>query len=62
MENKACGTCKHFRVHYVKCGRGRYAAILDGHCVKPRIKRRSTGDKACEHWTGKEKPPEETHG
>lgn len=44
-----CGTCKHFRCHYIKFGRS-YRLILDGHCVYPRLKRWTSDAKACEHW------------
>ncbi len=48
MDN-TCGSCKHFRQHYIKFGR-RYLEIAYGHCVYPRLKRRNTQAKACEHF------------
>lgn len=47
--NKICENCSHFRTHYVKHGK-QYQQINDGHCVYPRLKRRETNTKACEHW------------
>ena len=34
----ACGNCRHFRLHYIKYGRGTYAPLSYGHCVKPQRK------------------------
>ncbi len=45
-----CGNCRHFRRHYVRYARGRYMALLYGHCVKPRRKKRNIDDKACDRW------------
>lgn len=48
-----CATCKHFRQHYIKFGR-RYSPISYGHCVYPRLKKRETDNKACEHYKARE--------
>lgn len=53
MENKCCKNCEHFILHYIKHARGNYAAILFGHCIKPRIKTRKANDKACAYWQEK---------
>jgi len=50
MEERICKTCKHFRMHYIRYGRGNYSALHYGHCVKPRLKKRQTNDKACSYW------------
>lgn len=47
---KACGTCKYFRMHYVRHARGRYCALGYGHCTHPRLKRRKAQDQACVHF------------
>ena len=38
MEDKICGNCKNFRLHYIRYGKGDYRPLLYGHCVKPRLK------------------------
>lgn len=49
-EQPTCKTCKHFRQHYIKYGRGSYQEISYGHCVHPRLKKRESTTKACEHF------------
>ena len=49
VENKICQDCKHFRQHYIKLGKS-YQAIMYGHCVFPRLKKRESDEKACEHY------------
>lgn len=51
-----CRNCKHFRLHYVKFGRGSYRETYDGHCVYPRLKRRETTTKACENFKPRPDP------
>lgn len=46
MEEKICGNCKNFRLHYIKYSRGHYVPLEYGHCVKPRLKKRIKSDKA----------------
>jgi len=48
-EKRQCGTCKHFRQHYIKAGY-RYNPISYGHCVYPRLKKRETKDSACKSY------------
>lgn len=50
MENNICKTCQYFRLHYTKHARGRYAALLYGHCGNPRLKKRYADDQACSFW------------
>jgi hypothetical protein len=49
-KEKICGNCRHFRLHYIKYSRGTYRALLYGHCVKPRLKKRNASEKACSYW------------
>ena len=39
-----CGECRHFRLHYIKYGRGHYDPLSYGHCIKPRRKKWYTAD------------------
>lgn len=45
-----CASCRYFRRHYVKNGRG-YAPIAQGHCVHPRLKDRSDETPACARFS-----------
>lgn len=45
-----CADCVHFRQHYVRVGRGRYAKAGSGHCVYPRLKLRSCGARPCDRF------------
>lgn len=56
---KTCGACKHFRQHYIKAGY-RYDPIHYGHCVYPRLKKRETAHKACEHFKERKIPSKTT--
>lgn len=56
---KVCETCKNYLQHYVvdrkihsQSGEElfRFLPTNCGHCVKPRIKTRKPGDKACIYW------------
>lgn len=51
---QTCGSCKHFRRHYVRLARGRYLPLSYGHCVTPRLKNREEDTKACIHWQEKD--------
>lgn len=55
MNKKCCGTCKHYRGHYVRYSDGRFVPIPHGHCVHPRLKNRHRETDACVHWAAKEK-------
>ena len=52
-KNNICKNCKHFRLHYIKFGRG-YREITYGHCVYPRLKKRETESPACEFYKERE--------
>ena len=54
-EQTICKNCKHFRQHYIKFGKS-YRDIAYEHCVFPRLKKRKTEEKSCEHY--KERNPE----
>lgn len=54
MKELTCEDCKHFRFHYIRRGY-RYDRIDDGHCVRPRIKRRLCKTPACVHFILREK-------
>ncbi len=53
MKKKCCGTCKYYREHYVRYSDGRYFRTPYGHCVYPRLKRRSRDDDSCVYWAEK---------
>ena len=55
MEKKCCGTCRHFRQHYVRYEDGRYFRTPHGHCVYPRLKDRRKETDGCAYWTLKAK-------
>ncbi len=57
VEQTVCGTCKHYRRHYVRYEAGRFTSLHYGHCVYPRIKQRDPGQ-TCPHWTAREEPEE----
>lgn len=44
-----CCNCVHFKIHYVRSGRG-YRQLNEGHCVEPRLKSRAAWD-LCQHFT-----------
>ncbi len=52
-QEKTCGTCCHFRQHYIKLTDHTYRAIQCGHCVRPRLKPRQADTVAC--WRYEEK-------
>lgn len=52
QDREVCGTCKHFRQHYVWTG-GMYLPISYGHCVYPARKRRRAEER-CGFWTERE--------
>lgn len=52
---KICENCQYFRLHYVKHGR-RCMPTADGHCVYPRLKRRTRTEKSCQHFRVKQEP------
>lgn len=57
--NETCESCKYFRRHYVKCGRG-YSPLDQGHCVHPRLKDRTAATPACARYCCGEKSGQES--
>ena len=61
-----CADCLHYCGHYVKF-RESYIPLLYGHCVFPRLKKRSFDSPACKHFEAAEEteqepdPGEEAH-
>ena len=56
IDTAVCGSCVHFRQHYIKLGEAYYTPLAYGHCVYPRLKKRLTGS-TCPQWAPK---PEES--
>lgn len=48
-ETEVCGSCRHFRQHYICMRDGRYLPISYGHCVYPACKRRRA-EEHCGRW------------
>lgn len=57
MDAAVCGSCAHFRRHYIKLSETHYTPLTYGHCIYPRLKKRSA-ESACPQWAPK--PQEET--
>lgn len=53
QDEKTCGGCVHFRMHYIKDEDGNFYPLRFGHCTFPRIKDRAEGQ-TCPHWTPKQ--------
>ncbi len=53
LPEECCGSCKYFRLHYIRQSEGFYSALNYGHCVYPRLKKRCT-EEHCLHWEAKE--------
>ena len=54
VEQECCGTCVHYRQHYILSEQGRPWPLWYGHCVFPRLKARKP-DETCPHWTSADK-------
>ena len=35
VEKRVCGTCVHYRQHYVRTEQGNYYPLWYGHCIHP---------------------------
>ena len=46
---KACGSCQHFRLHYVRIDENSYISTRYGHCVFPMLKKRRA-EENCPQW------------
>lgn len=51
-----CGTCIHFRRHYVCVEGAYYSPISYGHCVYPAPKKRRE-EEHCPHWSAAQEDP-----
>ena len=40
MDAAVCGSCAHFRQHYIKLSETHYTPLAYGHCIYPRHKKR----------------------
>lgn len=54
VERACCGSCIHYRQHYVLRENGQPFPVWYGHCRFPRLKRR-TPDETCPHWESAER-------
>ena len=52
VEKRVCGTCVHYRQHYVRSREGYYIPLWYGHCIHP-WRRHPEPDFGCERWEGK---------
>ena len=50
MDAAVCGSCAHFRLHYIKVGY-RFFPLAYGHCIHPRSRKKCRDHLACPHWT-----------
>ena len=53
VEKRVCGTCVHYRQHYVRTEQGNYYPLWYGHCIHP-WRRHPEPDFGCERWEGTE--------
>ena len=53
VEQRCCGTCIHYRQHYILTQQCRPYPLWYGHCGTPRMKRR-TPDETCPYWESSE--------
>ena len=49
VEKACCGTCVHYRQHYILTEQCRPYPLWYGHCGTPRMKRREP-DEVCAYW------------
>ena len=47
LDEYVCANCKNFIQYYYKFDEYGYFLVNSGHCVKPRIKKRSPCEEAC---------------
>lgn len=58
VEVQTCGTCAHYRQHYILGDYGRFRPIWYGHCQAPQA-RRPLPDGVCPKWRDGEKTDRE---
>ena len=56
VEKVVCGTCAHYRQHYVLGECGKFWPLWYGHCHVPRCGKHPSPDQTCPHWKAREKP------
>lgn len=56
VEKEVCGTCAHYRQHYVMMECGKFWPLWYGHCHVPRWGKHPSPDQTCPHWKAREKP------
>lgn len=49
QQKRCCGTCVHYRQHYVLNKENRFVSIWYGHCISSEIKEREP-DAVCPNW------------
>ena len=57
VEKQCCGTCAHYRQHYVLGGGGQFSPLWYGHCHSPH-QRYPQPDGVCPKWKGREEERE----
>lgn len=53
VEKACCGTCIHYRQHYILTEQCRPYPLRYGHCGTPRVKHRAL-DETCPYWENSE--------
>ena len=54
---QVCGTCVHYRQHYVLSEGGRLEPLWYGHCHVPHTGRYPQPDGTCPHWKAYREEP-----
>ncbi len=54
VEKEVCGTCAHYRQHYVLGEGGKFWPLWHGHCHVPRCDKHPGPDQTCPHWKSRE--------
>lgn len=50
VEERVCGTCAHYRQHYVRSREGHFFPLWYGHCTLP-WPRHPSPEQGCARWT-----------
>lgn len=54
VEKEVCGTCAHYRQHYVLGEGGKFWPLWYGHRHVPRCDKHPGPDQTCPHWKSRE--------
>ena len=54
VEKEVCGTCAHYRQHYVLGEGGKFWPLWYGHYHVPRCDKHPGPDQTCPHWKSRE--------